>query len=336
MMATSPAHPTSRAGIWRRAREQFLLEDSERQVRTRRPEQQDVVGKYHRAAAERAAVADDLSDGRSIVSSMLLYREAIRLFIAAAVAAHDDASDPRAALADADAPWQALDTLSRRAAIGEPPRAVEASRKILAADHEPLVFDEAAPEQLLAQRTTIKEAVAWLSGLVEPRTLARIRAERRMRVSLLVCIAVVVLVLVPWKLLRTPNLALHRPVSISSRLPGSAAPEDNSGVVNGLIESNYGIHTNRGGGWVMLDLERPHRIATIKIFNRADGFFDEGLPLRLELSEDAQHWTEAARRTAPFSSTDPWIVKPQGARARYVRVASDNYVALTEIEIFGE
>jgi F5/8 type C domain len=95
------------------------------------------------------------------------------------------------------------------------------------------------------------------------------------------------------------------------------------------------VHTNLGGGWVTVDLEAVRPISTIKIFNRADGWLDDGLPLRLELSQDDQRWTEVERRTTSFSATAPWVATLQAARARYVRVASDKYVALTEIEIFG-
>jgi len=334
MTAASTAQQAPRAAIWRRARDRFLLENIERQVRTRRPEQQAVVARYHRAALERAAVADDLWDARGTVSSMILYREAIRLFIAAAVTAHDPAADPQAVLADADSPWEALADLSRRALIPEPPREIEAARKILAASRAPLIFDETAPDQLFAQRATVKEAAAWVRNLVEPRTLERIRAERWMRVALLGAVAVAVLVLVPWSLWRTQNLALRRPVTASSRHPKSTAPEDNSGLVNGEIEGKYGIHTNNGGAWVQVDLESVHSISTIKIFNRADAWFDEGLPMRLEISEDGQQWKELERRTEHFSATAPWVVKPAGARARYVRVSSDNYIALTEIEVY--
>jgi hypothetical protein len=334
MTASSTAQQTPRAAIWRRARDHFLLEGIERQVRTRRPEQQALVARYHRAALERAAVADDLWDARGTVSSMLLYREAIRLFIAAAVAAHDPSSDPGTVLADGNSPWEALADLSRRALIAEPPGEVEAARKILTASREPLVFDETAPDQLFAQRATVKEAAAWLRNLVEPRTVERIRAERWMRVGLLGVLAIVLLVLVPWSLWRTQNLALRRPVTASSRNPKSIAPDDNSGLVNGEIEGKYGIHTNNGGAWVMVDLESVHPLSTIKVFNRADGWFDEGLPLRLEISEDGQQWKELERRAEHFSATAPWVVKPHGARARYVRVASDNYVALTEMEIY--
>jgi len=334
MTATSTVSPPPRGAIWRRARNHFLLADREDQVRTRPPEQQAVVARYHRAAVERAAVADDLWDARGTVSSMLLYREAIRLFIAAAVTAHDASSDPRAVLADAESPWEALANLWRRGAIAEPPRQIEAARKILTADREPLAFDDTAPEQLFAQRATIKQAAAWLRDLVEPRTLERIRVERWMRLSLVGAIAVAVLVVVPISLWRTPNLALRRPVTASSRHPSSIAPDDNSGLVNGEIEGRYGIHTNRGGAWVAVDLQEVHPLSTIKIFNRADGWFDEGLPMRLELSEDGQQWKEIERRTTHFSAAAPWVVKVQGTRARFVRVSSDNYVALTEIEVY--
>ncbi len=321
--------------LWRRARARFLLEDVERQVRSQRPEQQAVVEKYHRAAAQRAAVADELSDSRRVASSMLLYGEAARLFIAAAVTAHDVACDPRALLADADAPWEALASLARRAAIGAPPREVEAARQILVAAREPLIFDESPPEQLLAQRATMKEAVAWLGGLVEMRPLRRIRVERIVRVSMLVAVAVAFLALVVSNLWQSTNIALHRPVTISARQPDSTAPDDNSGLVDGRIESTYGIHTKVGGGWVMVDLQDVYRLSKIEIFNRADGWVDGGLPLRLELSENGREWKEVERRTSAFTAAKPWVFQAEGARARFVRVASDKYVALTELEVFG-
>jgi hypothetical protein len=314
----------------------FLLEDVERQVRSRRSEQQAVVGRYHRAAARRAAIAAELSDTNGIASSMLLYRDAARLFIVAAVTAHDVAADPRALLADTDSPWEALAGLARRAAIAAPPPEVEAARKILDAAHEPLVFDESAPEQLLAQWTTIRRAVAWLRALVEPRTLRRIRVERTLRIAIPGAVVVAALAFVVWNLGAPPNLALHRPVSISARYPGSLAPADNSGLVNGRIESAYGIHTKLGGGWVMVDLQEIYQLSKIKIFNRADGWFDAVLPLRLELSEDSLKWKEVGRRTTTFTASTPWVFEAQGARARFVRLTSDNYVALTEIEIFGK
>ncbi len=336
MRATSLANQPSRTGIWRRARDRFLLEDVEREVSSRRPEQQDVVARYHRAAALRAEAADDLFGARSSASSMILYRDAVRLFIAAAVTAHDGSADPRAVLADENSPWEALATLSRRAVIAEPPREVQAAREILgAAEHEPLVFDESAPEKLLAQRTVVEGAVTWLRGLVEPRTLTRIRAERILRLSVLGTIGVAALALVAYGLLRPTNLALHKPVTISSRLPGSVAPEDNSGLVNGQIEANYGIHTNRGGGWVTVDLQDIDRLSRIAIFNRSDAWFDESLPMRLALSQDGQQWKEVERRATSFTASDPWIFEAHGERARFVRVSSDKYVALTEIEIFG-
>ncbi len=141
------ANQSSYAGIWRRARSQFLLEDVEQQVRSRRPEQQDIVARFHRAAVRRTSVAD----GAFRLAQHRLgdaYRDAARLFIVAAVAAHDVAADPRAVLADSHSPWEALASLSGRAAIADLPSEVEAARKILDSEYEPLAFDRARPEQL--------------------------------------------------------------------------------------------------------------------------------------------------------------------------------------------
>lgn len=205
------------ASVWRRLRARFLLEEVERQVRARTPERQATVHRYYRAAVRRAAVAADLADVRSMPSSMLLYRDAVRLLIASAVTAHDQAADPRAVLTDNSSSWEALAGLARDKVIEQPPRKLEAARKILDQAHDPLAFDESGPEQLLAQRTVMKEAVAWLRTLVEPRTLRRIRTERFVRLSICGALIAVGLVLLGWNLFKPKNLALHKPVTISAR-----------------------------------------------------------------------------------------------------------------------
>ncbi len=323
------------ASIWRRLRDRFLLEEVEREVRARSPERQAMVNQYYRAAVRRAAVAADLGDVSSMASSMLLYRDAVRLLIASTVTAHDQAADPRAVLADNGSSWEALAGLARDKVIGQLPREVVAARKILDEAHEPLAFDESGPEQLLAQRTVMKETVAWLRTLVEPRTLRRIRAERIVRVSICGAIIAAAVALLGWNLIKPKNIALHKPVTISARHSTSTAPKDGSGLVNGRIEGTYGIHTALGGGWVMVDLESVHRLSKIQIFNRADNWFDGGLPLRLALSEDGRTWTEVDRRTTAFSSSQPWVFEAHDAHARFVRVSSDTYVALTELQVFG-
>jgi hypothetical protein len=172
--------------------------------------------------------------------------------------------------------------------------------------------------------------------LVEPRSVKELKAARTARV--VVTILGLVLV-VGWGISRTgrrPNLALHKPVTVSGRFAQSSAPPDNGGVVNGQIEATYGVHTSLGSGWVMVDLGAPHQLGQVKVYNRADAFLDDGLPLSLELSDDGLTFVLAERHTTGFTSITPWIfnVPRSTAPARFVRVRSDNFVALTEIEIY--
>ena len=130
--------------------------------------------------------------------------------------------------------------------------------------------------------------------------------------------------------------ATSEPFDPLYRFAQSSAPPDNGGVVNGEIEATYGVHTALGSGWVMVDLGEPHKLGQVKIYNRADAFFDDGLPLSLELSDDGLKFVLAERRTTGFTCITPWIfdVPRSTAPARFVRVRSDNFVALTEIEIY--
>jgi hypothetical protein len=84
----------------------------------------------------------------------------------------------------------------------------------------------------------------------------------------------------------------------------------------------------------MVDLLASYKIDKVKIYNRADGWFDDGLPLSLEFSEDGATFTEVNKRTEGFTSRAPWTFEAKGAKTRYVRVRSPKYVALTEIEVY--
>jgi hypothetical protein len=88
----------------------------------------------------------------------------------------------------------------------------------------------------------------------------------------------------------------------------------------------------------MVDLQASRGIKDIVIYNRGDGWFDEGLPFVLELSENGKDFTEVARRSETFSQDHPWTyTAPTGLHARYVRVRAPHvgYVALSEIEVHG-
>ncbi len=53
----------------------------------------------------------------------------------------------------------------------------------------------------------------------------------------------------------------------------------------------------------MIDLEKPYAISSMRIFNRGDGWFDDGLPLVVEVSMNGIQFTEVARRTTHY---DKW------------------------------
>ena len=198
---------------------------------------------------------------------------------------------------------------------------------------DPMKFDEEKPETLRDWHTTVKAALRWLRDLVEPRTLREIQLNRGVRLA--ICAGLALFLLwrgVGWLFVPT-DIALHKKVTSSGRLPASIAPVDNDGLVNGEIESDYGILTSVGAAWVVIDLGAVHPIGEIVIHNRADGWYDEGLPLFLELSVDGTHYTELGRRTEHFSASDPWVAPGGGQSARYVRIRSDHYVALTEVEV---
>jgi hypothetical protein len=179
----------------------------------------------------------------------------------------------------------------------------------------------------------VKNGLRWLRDRVEPRTLREIQVNRGLRLA--VCGGVVLFLL--WRclamLFAPTNIALHKKVTISARFPLSVAPADNSGLVNGEIESNYGIHTAVGAAWVMIDLGAVHPIREVVVHNRRDGWYDEGMPFFLELSVDGTQFIEIARRAEHFSASDPWVASGRGLPARYVRIRSDHYVTLTEVEV---
>jgi hypothetical protein len=132
------------------------------------------------------------------------------------------------------------------------------------------------------------------------------------------------------------NVALNKPVIPSSiRL----TPSHNQTIVDGDLGFNYGVHTDdESSPNVVIDLLANYRISTIKVHNRRDGWWDECLPLAVELSADGKNFREIARRDQHFDADPPWEVKVGGETARYVRVRElhRGSLALSEVEVFGK
>ncbi len=315
-----------------RARNFLLLERAEQAVRAMTADQHRAVQRYYQAALRRAVVADELTQSHNAVAALLLYREAAHLLIKAVVVSRDPAADLDALTVPAA--WEALQELVAARRVPRLPAPVNEARQALS-QTELLSFDDDSPEELLRKRTAAEGALRWLRTLVEPRTLRQVRVSRAGRIALTALLVVGAIIWAVSGMVRTPNLARRRPVTISERQPNSTAPVDNSGLVNGEIESTYGIHTTTRAPWVMVDLQSVHAISKVKIYNRADGWQDAGLPFILELSEDGSSFKEVDRRTQGFTASRPWVFNAGGRRARYVRIRSEKYIALAEIEVYG-
>jgi hypothetical protein len=319
------------------ARDAFLLKSAERAVRSLTPEQHSIVRKHFDAAQRRATVADDLSDDRNAAVAHALYRDAVALLISAVALSRRPAEAARDG-APAAAAFDQLEALHLAGEIPAPPSFVAATRQLLSVT-EPLDLGGGSPDDFLSQRKNVEKTLRWLSDLVEPRTLNEIRAARFMR---LLMIAVALCIGLAWTVMRITqpvNLALGKPVTASSRHAQSGAPEDNSGLTNGEIESGYGIHTaappEGSFAWVMVDLQKPTRFKQINVYNRADAWFDIGLPFTLELSDDATNFNPVDTRSTGFTSRVPWTYNPPGGgTARYVRIrTSTTHLALNEVEV---
>jgi hypothetical protein len=132
------------------------------------------------------------------------------------------------------------------------------------------------------------------------------------------------------------NVALNKPVTPSSYKHN---PPDGHELVDGNVVSSFGIHTNtEDSPHVTIDLLATYTITTVKVYNRGDGWFDDCLPLVVELSADGQNYFPIGRREVHFDQVPPWVVDAQNHRARYVRLRVDrkSYLALSEVEVFGK
>jgi hypothetical protein len=318
-------------------REFFLLESVEKAISARTPEQIAAIRRYQTAAMNRMLVADDLSDPTQVPIAMTLYRDAAIGFFTAMLigAGKEDSPDPL----DLSTAVLQLRALAKEGRIAALPESFEPACEILSKSGW-LVFDAVPADTLRQQRRHVESALGWARAQVDSRRLSRIRVAKTVRLSAAVLITVGLLYWVGSQFREISNVALHKPVTASSRHPGSLAPADNSAVVNGKVESTYGVHTNiQANPWVTVDLQGEYAIASVKIYNRGDGWFDEILPAVLELSTNGRDFVEVDRRTVPFSQTVPWVYTGNGRRARYVRVRGtkpSGYVALSEIEVYGK
>ncbi|HMA94855.1 MAG TPA: discoidin domain-containing protein [Polyangiaceae bacterium] len=150
--------------------------------------------------------------------------------------------------------------------------------------------------------------------------------------------AVLVVLAVVWaiwgvvdKQFAKPNIALGRPVTISSQYGDVAT--DHTLLVDG-DKTNLGFHTENGPNqWVTIDLGSPKSISKVVVYNRAECCQERAIPLRLEVSDDGTNYRKVADRTEEF---DVWTAKGFSEKARYVRLRhlGSNFLHLSEVEIY--
>jgi hypothetical protein len=128
-----------------------------------------------------------------------------------------------------------------------------------------------------------------------------------------------------------PNLALHRPVTISSQFPGEGT--DHSLLVDGDT-TNLGFHTGAGPNqFCTIDLGSVKAISKVVVTNRADCCQERAVPLNLEVSVDGVNYRKVAERRDLF---DSWSAENLNTKARYVKLTlgSSNFLHLSEVEVY--
>jgi len=173
------------------------------------------------------------------------------------------------------------------------------------------------------QRELAESARDFSRGLLDALEPARKSAERVwFRRALLVVggllallVAILVARAVGALLEARHDLAANARWSTSSRfwIGGCASPRQD------CAESpHYFFHTvEENDPWIVFDLGRVRQTTSVVVKNRTDCCAERAVPLVIELSTDAQHWTVVASRTTTF---DVWRASYAKTRARYVKL----------------
>jgi hypothetical protein len=311
-----------------------LLKDNELLAASCAAAVRPAVRAFAHAGRERAAVAERLREGHASIA-LTLFREAAFFYMAAFVASRTGEL-PAEALSgegvltrfralEGDAPMEG--TPERRAAFLDSVRAPD-----------PLAVERLTADEAREAAQTASVVVSRLAALVEPRDVSDIRFVRRARQGGL---ALATLALVAWlaaRLIPGPtNLALHKPVLTSGVHPAATSPP--AGLTDGVTLGGYGVQTAVAAlPWVSVDLLEVHAVDEIKVYNRGDGWYNDGLPMTVQLSQDGASFVDVGTRTTTFGQEVPWVLEVPHQKARFVRVrgGAGKYVALSELEVFGD
>jgi hypothetical protein len=305
----------------------FTLRRAERTVHAYVPAQSARVRRHVEAAERRLRAGRRVTDA---TAAAVLLREAVLHYLIAMETARD-ASAPEDAAAAASLPALPRDPARPRADPSDDARA-----RAAIASRDPLYFDGLSHEDVERARWALDRAASMLRRSVESRTLVAVRGTRWGRLAAVTVLVVWGAVAFAKAKLLPKNIAYGKPVH-----PSSLAENPPSGreLVDGETGASYGVKTREeDNANVVIDLEGIYWVDTIKVHNRVDGWFDDSLPLVVEVSRDGNKWDEVARRDRHFDANPPWVVEAGGRGARFVRlrVARHASLALSEVEVYGK
>jgi hypothetical protein len=347
---TTPAErdqhpPAARVGdvlgrIVRPLREALSLAAARAKVRGRPPAVNASIRRWWGAARARLRVAEQLSPETEFAAAVALYRDGIPPLVAATLVATEGEVSP-ADVVDIRAAWGALERIWPSLGVDVDLREFRSAKDALC---NPPPVDEPPPGKAEAAVACagMARVVSILERAIEPRTDRRLAFLATLRQATLVLAAGLAIGLSARHLFAPRNLALHKPVTLSTVHP-SRESVGGSYLVNGKIEFSYAAATDNtaDGGrqdpWIMIDLESPSRIGKIVVYNRGDASFTDCLPLILEVGLDPANMKTIGVRKDLFTRTEPWVVRGLDETARYVRVRMTGtaYIALNEIEVYA-
>jgi hypothetical protein len=295
--------------------------------------QRALVAQYVTAATIRTRMARDVASSEAPVVSAILFREAVILLLRAALAARDPATDgPKLTGLDATTALPELRRTMMRDVGDDDRRVDEAIRP-----RDPLYLDSLDEIELRRVCEALTRETEWLESQIDLRSSSHVTGTKVGRLGAVVLVVGYLGYWAATSAFPPRNLALGKPVRLSSQEPGTPDP---AGLVDGVKGHTYGGHTQvaQRPGWAVVDLGREVDLKRIVVYNRGDTNLNDGLPYSIDLSSDGTQFNEnVARREAPFGDgsflSPPWMAAIH-ARARYVRVRATWYLALSEVEVF--
>jgi hypothetical protein len=324
-------------GILPALRESLLLDKAEEAARSLKEEQTRQLRQLAEAAARRAAAAQALGEEDHPACTFPVYREAIRLAVGAVLVFRGEALESPPTINEACDQLESL--------LGDRAQKLDlASVKSPLTETNPLALDSLDRATARQLRYNLDAVLAALLSLVETRTTREIRLIRYARIGILAIAVVGALGYLITKAFSAPNLALNKPVQMSSRRVDLAPPAGLSpqGAVDGVKKGGYDICSNfEVGPWLTIDLQSSYKINKVIVYNRGDCCQGErDLPAVVDLSPDGQQWHEVGRRTTAYTESSPWTLKLGGEPARYLRVRIDSpsqrELVLSEVEVYGK